>query len=101
MKTWFRKELGDATLAWEVLERIKHSFESVYRTAGEPEDMAIFIRHESEGRLHCQAVLYFTPSSALVAKAFEASSCQPPASADLSLLAGSHMARNLLIVSDD
>jgi len=46
------------------------------------------MRHESEGRLHCEVRVYFSPAAADVAKAVGAIACKKPASNGLSLLAG-------------
>lgn len=93
MNTWFRLELGDASMAWEELERNTQRFQAACRDAGEPRDMTLFMRHESEGRLHCQVVLYFSPGAAPLAKSLRASPCPPPPGDGLSLLAGSAAAQ--------
>ena len=51
-------------------------------------DMAVFIRHESEGRLHCEIMVYFSPASVAIAKGFDADPCEKPSPAGLSLLLG-------------
>jgi hypothetical protein len=50
--------------------------------------MAVFTRHESEGRLHCKVTAYFSPAAGEVARAFGAQPCAKPARAGLGLLAG-------------
>ena len=50
--------------------------------------MAIFTRSESEGRLHCEVIVYFSPAAADVAKAFDAQICTKPGREGLGLLAG-------------
>ena len=50
--------------------------------------MAIFIRHESEGRLHCKVNAYFSPAAGAVAEAVGARPCSKPAPDGLGLLAG-------------
>ncbi len=59
MNTWFTCNLGDAMLAGESLEHIKTLFSLEYEKANNPKGMAIFIRHESEGRLQCEVKVYF------------------------------------------
>ena len=92
MSTWFTKNLGDAMLAGEPLEQIKALFLSAYERAENADEMALFFRHESEGSLHCEVKIYFTPASAFVAEAVDATPCNKPSPAGLGLLAGSEAA---------
>ncbi len=96
MAGWYRLELEDALTAWAEVEAIREACQTAWRTAGEPADMAIFQRHESEGRLHCRVVLYFTPGAAALAERHAASVCARPHADGLSLLAGSTTAHRLL-----
>ena len=89
MSTWFTSNLGDAMLAAESLDQIKALFLSEYKKSDSPKKMAIFVRHESEGRLHCEVKVYFSPATAIVAKAVNAISCNKPVANDLGLLVGS------------
>lgn len=89
MGIWFTCNLGDAMLAAESLDRIKAIFSSEYENAGCSKEMAVFFRHESEGRLHCEVKVYFTPATAILAEAFDAIPCKKPSSSGLDLLAGS------------
>ena len=50
--------------------------------------MAVFTRPESEGRLHCEVIAYFSPAAHEVAEIVEAEPCAKPARAGLGLLAG-------------
>lgn len=75
-------------LAQDQLDRIKELFRGTYSEAERPKEMAVFIRHESEGRLHCRVIAYFSPASVLVATKVNAAPCNKPASANLVLLAG-------------
>jgi hypothetical protein len=88
MRRWFSKSLGDGLLAGEPLGRIEARFLAEYARAGSPADMAIFVRHESEGRLHCEVRAYFSPASAAVARAVDADPCDRPSPEGLSLLVG-------------
>lgn len=89
MKHWFSKNLGDAMLAYDSLDRLEELLSSAYTNAGSPNDMATFIRHESEGRLHCEVKVYFSPQSFFVAKEVNAKPCEKPSIDGLSILAGS------------
>jgi hypothetical protein len=88
MSGWFVKNLGDAMLAGEEMERIERSFAAAYARAGHPTGMAVLIRHESDGRLHCELKAYFSPASADFARAVGASPCERPLPWDLGVLAG-------------
>jgi hypothetical protein len=89
MRNWFLKNLGDAMLAGDQQDRIKQLLLSAYSDAGSPKEMAAFIRHESEGRLHCEVKIYFSPMSIAVAKEVNAVPCEKPSPDGLSMLAGS------------
>jgi hypothetical protein len=89
MSVWFTKNLGDAMLAGESLEQIKTLFLSAYEKSGNAKEMALFVRHESEGRLHCEVKIYFPPAAAFVAEAVDAIPCKKPSPDSLDLLAGS------------
>jgi len=96
MSIWFTRNLGDAMLAGEALDHVKACFLSEYGKADQPKEMAVFVRHESEGRLHCEVKLYFSPAAAAVAKAVGAVPCGKPSSDGLDLLAGSELSRSML-----
>ncbi len=89
MRVWFSKNLGDGILACEPLDRLEELFLSVYAKADNPEEMAAFIRHESEGRLHCEVKVYFSPAAFVVAREVDALPCARPSPDGLGLLAGS------------
>jgi len=88
MKPWLAKSLGDALTAGELLGRIEGAFRAEYERAGCPADMAVFVRYESEGRLHCEVRAYFSPAAASVARAVDAAPCSRPTPVGLDLLAG-------------
>jgi len=67
VRVWFSMSLGDAMFADDERSRIEASFRSAFTDAGGPSEMALFIRHESEGRLHCEVKIYFSPAALLVA----------------------------------
>lgn len=89
MSTWCTSNLGDAMLAGESLDHIKSLFLSTYESINGPKEMAVFIRHESEGRLHCEVKIYFSPAAREVAKSVGAVACKKPSPTGLGLLAGS------------
>lgn len=76
-------------LAGEQLDFIKEVFDAAFEQANSPKEMAIFFRHESEGRLHCEVKAFFSPASVAVATAVGATPCPRPSPASLDLLAGS------------
>jgi hypothetical protein len=88
MDTWYSKNLGDGMLAGEVLDRVKAMFETEHARAGCPAEMAVFVRHESEGRLHCEVRVFFSPATYALAKALAADPCRRPSPEGLGLLAG-------------
>lgn len=88
MRSWFLINLGDAMLAYDQQDRIKQLFLSAYAGAGSPNEMAAFTRHESEGSLHCEVKIYFSPMSVVVAKELNAQPCEKPSPDGLSMLAG-------------
>jgi len=94
MQDWYMLNLGDPLLAEAALQQIKQHFQSEFSKSPRREDMAIFFRHESEGRLHCELKLYFTPAAGAVANRLHASTCAQPAADDLGLLAGTDAARS-------
>jgi hypothetical protein len=89
MSVWFARNLGDAMLAGESLDHVKTLFLSEYAKARNSKEMAVFIHHESEGRLHCEVKIYFSPASVVVAEAVDAIPCEKPSPDGLGLLAGS------------
>ena len=99
MSTWYAKNFGDGLLAWEPLNRLEERFGVEYAQAGSPSDMAVFVRHQSEGRLHCEVMTYFSPAAMALAREFGAAPCAKPSPANLSLLAGSDEAWSALFES--
>lgn len=88
MQTWFSQPLGDGVMAFEPKEALRAQFEPLFDAAGKPADMAVFTRHELEGRLQCEAIAYFSPAAAALARAVGARPCDRPTTYDLDLLAG-------------
>ncbi|MGB7875185.1 MAG: hypothetical protein WBL25_12440 [Anaerolineales bacterium] len=101
MDIWYSKELGDGMMSAIPSSEIKQIFLRSFTTAGEPLEMAVFTRHESEGRLHCEVIAYFSPAAKEVAKAIGALPCEKPARAGLGLLAGDRKALSALFPEDE
>lgn len=93
---WHTLNLGDALLATPDVAAIETQFCRAFRQAGEPEDMALFVRHVSAGQLHCDVILYFSPAAEDVARHAGAECCMPPDPRGLGLLQGGAGARELL-----
>jgi hypothetical protein len=96
MDSWYSKELGDGIMAAMPSAEIEKAFLQQFNTAGEPPNMAVFTRLESEGRLHCEVIAYFSPAAMQVAKAFNAQPCEKPSRAGLALLAGEKLSWSML-----
>ncbi len=96
MRNWFLKNLGDAMFACDQQDQIKHRLLSAYAHAGNPKEMAAFIRHESEGRLHCEVKIYISPKSVTAAREIDAEPCEKPSADGLSMFVGSQDSWQLL-----
>ena len=101
MDSWYSKELGDGMMAATPSDEIEKAFLGGFNAAGKPLDMAVFTRLESEGRLHCEVIAYFSPAAKDVAKAFDAQLCGKPAGAGLGLLAGDELSWSALFPEKD
>ena len=94
MTTWYSLNLGDGITYTTAAAEIQEAFERLVATP--PQDAAVFTRPESEGRLHCEVIAYFSPAAADVAKHFEAEPCAKPVRAGLALLAGDETSWSML-----
>lgn len=92
MNQWFYINLGDAMLATEALYQLKDDFNDHIQKMNCVKDMTLLYRHEAEGRLHCELMVYFSPSSATIAKRLGAKPCKTPSMTGLSYLSGSDKA---------
>ena len=88
MATWYFLSLGDGMTSGVLSAEIEDAFASAFTAAGEPPAMAVFTRPESEGRLHCEVIAYFSPAAGSIANLFDAEPCEQPAQPGLGLLAG-------------
>ena len=96
MNTWYLMSLGDGIMAATPSAEIQEKFLQSFTAAGNPPDMAVFTRAESEGRLHCEIMAYFSPAAKEVAKIFGAQPCEKPSKAGLGLLAGEKVSWSIL-----
>ena len=92
METWYSLSLGDGMTAGMPTAEIEQAFTQLFTAAGSPPEMAVFTRPESEGRLHCEIIAYFSPAVQDLAKRFDAEPCEKPERAGLGLLAGEEAA---------
>ena len=88
MNTWYSISLGDGMWAPVLFAQIEDIFYPQFDGAGKPVEMAVFTRSESEGRLHCEVIAYFSPPSVEVAISFDVEPCEKPSYAGLGLLVG-------------
>jgi hypothetical protein len=88
MDSWYSISLGDGIIAPTPSDEIEQFFVESFNAAGRPANMAVFTRAESEGRLHCEVIAYFSPAAREVAKTFDAQPCEKPERLGLALLAG-------------
>ena len=96
MSYWYSLSLGDGITASMPSAEIQEQFESSFREAGNPTEMAVFTRPESEGRLYCEVMAYFSPAAEKLAKVFGAEPCATPERAGLGLLCGDQRAWEVL-----
>ena len=97
-ETWYASNLGEAIYGGDQIldQSVYPRFQDLYAQAGAPADMAVFTRLESEGRLHCELVVYFSPAAGAVAQVCEGEPCEKPARAGLKLFAGDDRAWSAL-----
>lgn len=88
MNTWYSLSLGDGMTAGSPSGEVEEAFAKAFVEAGEPAEMAVFTRPESEGRLYCEVIAYFSPAAKKLAMEFDAEPCDKPERAGLALLAG-------------
>ncbi len=96
MNNWYSLSLGDGMTAGSPSAEIEDEFWKKFKAAGEPSEMAVFTRPESEGRLYCEVIAYFSPAAQKIALGFDAEPCAKPARSGLALLAGSPTAWSAL-----
>jgi len=101
MDTWYSVSLGDGIMAPTPSAEIEVMFLQAFNVAGPRPDMAIFTRPESEGRLHCEVMAYFSPAAKDIAQTFDAEPCEKPSPVGLALLAGDGLSWSALFPERD
>jgi hypothetical protein len=101
MEIWYSLSLGDGMTSGTLAAEVEEAFVPVFMAAGKPPAMAVFTRPESEGRLHCEVIAYFSPAARDIAIPFEAEPCGRPTRAGLSLLTGEESAWSVLFPEND
>jgi len=88
METWYSISLGDGMTSGTPSAEIEEAFTALFTAAGRPQGIAVFTRPESDGRLHCEVIAYFSPAARAMAQVFDAEPCQRPVRTGLGLLGG-------------
>ena len=70
------------------LSEIESAVLAAQRDQPEKSGLAVFTRHDSEGRLQCAVTAYFSPAAAALANRFQAVPCRSPVRDGLTLLCG-------------
>ncbi len=100
MNYWYSLNLGDAMFSFEPAEKIALAIKAWQ--ASQVDNLlaltcaAVFTRNDSEGRLHCQTIAFFSPDTAAVALQFGAHPCPRPPRDGLDLLTEDPAAWSLL-----
>ena len=78
MQTWHQLNLGDAMLADSALLAVMAALRE--STGPSPLGTAplAYTSHESEGRLHCELLVYFPPTSTELARRCGGTACPAP-----------------------
>ncbi|MGH8491523.1 MAG: hypothetical protein ACRERR_00215 [Moraxellaceae bacterium] len=100
MSKWSSRVLGDAQTSFLDCRDIAETGEEFFAAAGRPPAMAVFVSNVSEGRLHCEVTVYFSPAAQALAKRFQAKSCARPAPDGLDLLAGDPASWDVLFTGE-
>jgi hypothetical protein len=100
MSSWFYKNVGDAMMAFEPLSKIEDQYRSTVPLAPCSKELAVFVRYNSAGQLHCEVEVYFSPASVALAKELDAVPCARPSPYGLSLLIGSKDSWSALFPED-
>jgi len=93
-RRWHALALGDALTAQVPMAQIEQAVKGRLAAAELPAGAGAFVRHDSEGRLHCEVTVYFTPALVELALEFGARPTSRPPREGLTLLAGEEGAWN-------
>lgn len=96
MTYWYVLNIRDGITSTTLSDEIQRQFQGSFLEAGKPPEMAVFTRLESEGRLHCEVMAYFSPAAVYVAEEFDAQPCEKPERPGLGLLAGDERSWSVL-----
>lgn len=96
MNSWYALSLGDGVMSGGLSAEIEERFMPFFTAAGKPPEMAVYTRPESENRLYCEVMAYFSPASVDVAEACDAHPCAKPERSGLRLLAGGEQSWSIL-----
>ena len=96
MDVWYSQNLGDGMMACMPLGRIEDALALIVEKGDDQVDKAVFTRSSSEGSLHCEVYVYFSPALASMAKELGATPCSKPTTEGLSLFAGSEKSWQIL-----
>jgi hypothetical protein len=83
-------------MAHVVLGEIQAAAQELLSLTPAAQDVAVFKRHLSEGRLQCAVIVYFSPAAAALAMRFGASPCRRPSRDGLALYVGDEAAWDLV-----
>ncbi|WP_374972580.1 hypothetical protein [Spongiibacter marinus] len=83
---WHCLNLGDALLAEPQHTALVTDFQRRYSASATPR--VLITRHESEGRLHCEVLVYFSPGCEALVAAWQARPCRAPGGSGLSYSTG-------------
>ena len=89
--SWWMLSLGDAIEATPVLQTVQEQFEQAWQRAGQPADMSLWLRTDSDG-LHCRQTLFFSPGCQSLAEQYRANTCPAPLRMHVQWLAGARSA---------
>jgi len=99
--TWYKLDLGDGITAHEPLVRIREAFANIVQGLSDSDEIAVFIRHESDRSLHCHIIAFFSPAAFELASLMNAVTCPKPERNGLELVVGSSTCWQLLFPETD
>lgn len=86
MDTWYSKDLGDGVAAFGPSNKIQDAFLALAKAGVYSHDLAVFSIYDLKRNI---VTVYFTPSTSILAMAFDAKPCEKPTAKDgFALLVG-------------